>query len=106
VESQLFGGIALFLRARPETYFLHGFVDRSLLNPVLGHEQTYGQYWHDVRLTPESVGGTASTPTACCYKRWDFLTNRCRLRIQTAGYPPLPTVRAMLSMQGALSSVR
>jgi hypothetical protein len=71
-----------------------------------GHEQTYGQNWNDVRLTPERVGGTASTPTACCYKRWDLLTNQCPDAFQTTGYPPLPTVRAMLSMQGALSSVR
>ena len=35
-----------------------------------------------------------------------LLTNRYRLCIQTTDYPPLPTVRAMLSMQGALSSVR
>ena len=82
--NAFFGGIALFLTVR----------------------QACGPNRHGLSSAPESVGGTASMPTACCYKRWDLLTNRWRLRIQTTGYRPLPTVRAMLSMQGALSSVR
>ena len=67
----------------------------------LGHEQTYGQYWHDVRLTPESVGGTASTPTACCYKRWDLLTNQCRMRFRRR-----VTLRCRLSVPCYLCRVR
>ncbi|MGA8560154.1 MAG: hypothetical protein WB685_12120, partial [Pseudolabrys sp.] len=54
----------------------------------------------------ESVGGTASTPTACCYKRWNYQSTDVGCVFRRRGYPPLPTVRAMLSMQGALSSVR